>query len=307
MRSVIFALQHKPYRRLRQPQSSQTRIRTLLSDSIDLWCSFHGLNWEWSAGSPAPLPSSSLSFRSRILLLGNFFIQVIMFDFLHYYMQTLDPQGFGSKTGVTIFNMDHTPLRRYTDPITLWRSILAGFSIYLLVEIPCSLPRVLAISIFNCPVEEWPPISNEPWKATSLIEFWGKRWQQLLRFCFTELGYKPFAWISGGNRSVGLLGAFFVSGVCHYLVMWAQYPDASFVHMVGFFVMMGVGVVLEYAWRKLTGKKVEGHIGRLWLLVWVIGWGQFAVDVCSQTGMLSSEIFGKNVRPSYKVFGQPPL
>lgn len=304
MRSITFTLQEKPYRRLKRPNSNQTGIRTLLLDSIDLWSSFRGINWEWSDGLHVPSPSSPSS-RLRFLLhqLQTLSIQVVIFDFLHYYAQGFDPQGFGSPKGGTIFNMDYAPFRRYTDPRTLYLTLLAGIVVYLAIEIAGSLPPILAISIFNCPEEDWPLVSDKPWNATSLNEFWGKRWHQLFRFSFIEIGYKPFAWISGGNRVVGVMGAFFLSGVMHYLGTWGQYPNTSFVDMVGFFMMMGVGVVLERVWGKMTGKKVGGPIGWIWTFAWLLFWGQLAVDAWGQAGMISSEFFGKSWRPSYKVFG----
>lgn len=36
-----------------------------------------------------------------------------------------------------------------------------------------------AIGLFGWQPEEWPSFYNKPWAATSLYEFWGKRWHQV--------------------------------------------------------------------------------------------------------------------------------
>lgn len=72
--------------------------------------------------------------------------------------------------------MDHPPLRKYTNPKIVWITLISAFCLYLTVEIPGSIPRVLATSIFNCLLEDWSSISSdEPGKAVTVLnEIWGK-------------------------------------------------------------------------------------------------------------------------------------
>ena len=48
------------------------------------------------------------------------------------------------------------------------------------------------------------------------------------------------------------------------------------VRVVLFFFLQGEAVLLERLWKKVTGKRVGGAIGKLWTYVIVLGGGQMA-------------------------------
>lgn len=98
------------------------------------------------------------------------------------------------------------------------------------------------------------------------------------------------------------MGAFFASGLIHHLGVWAMGMGTDFTRMVGFFLMMGVGIVLEEAWKAITGKGVRGLVGWLWMSVWTLIWAQMFMDVMALTGIFGCDIIGP-VRPIIYILG----
>jgi len=68
--------------------------------------------------------------------------------------------------------------------------------------------------------------------------------------------------------------------------MWAMGRGSDFKNVGGFFLMMGVGCILEALFNKASGAKVHGWFGWLWTTVWIVGWGNFLVDAWARRGLL---------------------
>ena len=77
-----------------------------------------------------------------------------------------------------------------------------------------------------------------------------------------------------GWKAVAVIGAFLASGMYHELgsVAMGRAWDGR---VVWFFLLHGSLVILERMWRKVSGKRVGGIYGTLWVYFWVIGVGQF--------------------------------
>ncbi|KAH9972135.1 hypothetical protein BGW80DRAFT_1508618 [Lactifluus volemus] len=71
------------------------------------------------------------------------------------------------------------------------------------------------------------------------------------------------------GRAGGVLGAFFVSGIMHDFAVWGAGLGTELSSVTFFFLMMGVGCVLEGLWRAQTGSKVQGPWGWLWAMAWM--------------------------------------
>ena len=56
--------------------------------------------------------------------------------------------------------------------------------------------------------------------------------------------------------------------------------------MIGSFLAMGVGILLEDLWKARTGRQVGGILGRVWTLVWLILWSNIMFDVSSRGRIL---------------------
>lgn len=69
------------------------------------------------------------------------------------------------------------------------------------------------------------------------------------------------------------LGSMVASGLYHELPMYLLNKGLD--HRVTlFFAVQGVGMVLEEGWKRVTGRKVGGWWGRVWVWGFMVGFGQ---------------------------------
>lgn len=150
------------------------------------------------------------------------------------------------------------------------------------------------VTMFHSDPDLWPPFSDHPWFSTSLHELWGRRWHQLMRRSFFVTGGIPFAVLSrlcGFSPDVVTdavaFGVCLMSGLLH---SWDYYALASGktpgLPTILFFAAQGVGLALEREWRRRTGKRVNGFVGWMWVLLWTVGAGQ----ACSKQSQILLEI-----------------
>ncbi|CAG8578384.1 3395_t:CDS:2, partial [Acaulospora morrowiae] len=98
--------------------------------------------------------------------------------------------------------------------------------------------------------DEWHLLFNEPWKSTSLTDFWSKRWHQIFREIWVSLAYRPLRSLMR-NKFGPSLGVFVLSGIMHEYVIWtALYPFWTPGEQFLFFMLQAAGVILE----KLLGQ-----------------------------------------------------
>jgi len=95
-----------------------------------------------------------------------------------------------------------------------------------------------------------------------------------MRDSVLNLGDQPCNFLFG--RLGGPFGAVLVSGIFHDLNLER---GGHSVISIGFWLMNGVGVVLERLWKRATGRMVDGTWGRTWALGWLLLWGVPMVDV----------------------------
>ena len=95
-----------------------------------------------------------------------------------------------------------------------------------------------------------------------------------------------------------VLGAFTVSGVLHDVGMRGMCRGADTLEVVGFFLLNAVGMIMEFAWKKATGKHVSGIIGFLWTFFFLIVTGNIFVDVWARRGLLGSDLGPDAWRPT---------
>jgi len=100
------------------------------------------------------------------------------------------------------------------------------------------------------------------------------------------------------GRAGGVFGAFFISGILHDFGLWGMGGGTEPSSMYTFFLMMGVGVVVENAWKYMTGYKVGGIFGRVWATAWLVGWSHLLIDVYCRKGVVASKFFPDGYRPS---------
>ena len=93
------------------------------------------------------------------------------------------------------------------------------------------------------------------------------------------------------------MGAFAVSAVLHHVAVWGMGNGSDFGSIGGFFLLMGIGTVIEYAFNEMTDIRVEGFSGWLWTMSWIVMWGTLLIDGRARHGLLSSEFFPDHLRP----------
>ncbi|KAF7141030.1 hypothetical protein RHSIM_Rhsim06G0224500 [Rhododendron simsii] len=112
------------------------------------------------------------------------------------------------------------------------------------------------------------PPSDEPYLATSLQDFWGRRWNLTVTNILRHIVYKP-VWagtvgVLGKQwaQVVGVLSTFLVSGLMHELLLFYVTRVSPTWEMTGFFMLHGVGVAAE--------KCVERALPGQWRLHWAV-------------------------------------
>uniref|UniRef100_A0A7C9A6R5 Long-chain-alcohol O-fatty-acyltransferase n=2 Tax=Opuntia streptacantha TaxID=393608 RepID=A0A7C9A6R5_OPUST len=112
---------------------------------------------------------------------------------------------------------------------------------------------------------ELEPPSDEPYAATSLRDFWGKRWNRMVSDALRRTIYKPTRsfwakflgrdWASG----LALVATFVVSGLMHELVFYHVTRVRPTWEVTWFFVLHGVCVILEGVMKRVLVPRLSLH------------------------------------------------
>jgi alginate O-acetyltransferase complex protein AlgI len=112
------------------------------------------------------------------------------------------------------------------------------------------------------------PIMHSPLLASSLSDFWGRRWNQGFRQLTYDLIFRPLRVRT--DSAFAMLMAFFASGLIHDLVI--SFPaHGGFGLPTAYFLLQGYGILLE---RSTVGKRWglgSGARGWLFMAVWAGG------------------------------------
>lgn len=277
------------------PAVPQLDFKSAAVEAADLMTNLRGLGWSSSKGLIVPQEKRS---NSTILFLLRSFatiiVQVTLSEFVQNILRQVYPVIY-SPTGGSMYDPSLPPLLRYVQSalFTIW----VGSAGYLAINSIYLFTACVSVLLFRHSPADWPPLFDSPWRATSLAEFWNKRWHQMYRRSFIVLGAKPFLAIFGGgqslvSRAAAVLGAFLVSGILHDWATWGMGCGTDPRAVLGFFLMNGVGVLLEECWRRSApGREVRGWVGWVWTTAWLVGWAQMFVDAWLVRGLAGVESF----------------
>ena len=293
IRAVICTFQWIPYQRIDKSRSVSSTYSQILLDATDLSLNFRGIGWSWSRLPSAPAESRpSLTFFLHTL--GSFFFHFVLGDVAHRFVQLFGPSTINTPVGGSIFDPSLPPLHRYSYSTLI--TFVVGFIIYASMQAWYQFFALFSFIFLSHSPSQWPPLFDHPWLATSVSQFWSRRWHQLFNDLFLSFGGNIFALLMG--RVGRVLGAFFVSGVFHAFGLWGLGQGGESFKVIGFFMIMAVGILLENSWKFFTGSRVDGFFGRVWTFVWLLGWGNILVDAWTTKGLIGSVFFPDEFRPS---------
>ncbi|KAK0484632.1 hypothetical protein IW261DRAFT_1582444 [Armillaria novae-zelandiae] len=226
--------------------------------------------WNWSSGLHVPAEWRPTKSRIMFVLatLASQVLHTIIFDFLHFHIQSLSPNTFGSPAEAPFF----LPA--------------VGMLLYSSIQSAHDACAVFCILFFQQDPAQWPPLFDHPWRSTSLNQFWAKGRHQIFRHEFISLGGRPLYALGLGPSSI-----------LHLLSHWGLGRGSEWWTIGGYFIIQGVGVVLEGIWKKLTGRRVGGVLGWIWTAAWVVGWCNIMMDAWARAGLMGSVFFPNGMRP----------
>jgi len=133
--------------------------------------------------------------------------------------------------------------KNFLQPLNYAKMILICPMIYLFTEVLGSLGQLL----FYPASRGIPPIHRHPLQASSLGDFWGRRWNFWVRDWLVDISKS-----SRKNLAKKLLLTFFVSGIFHELL--ANFPhflysrELTFGNMTLYFIVQALGLWIEKKW-----------------------------------------------------------
>ncbi|KAF8135098.1 hypothetical protein EV363DRAFT_1582292 [Boletus edulis] len=238
-RSLGWTFAKGPFVRHLRPQNSSP---STIMDALDLISSYRGYGWDWSRRLYIPhetRPTNRIAFalHASLSAVAHAFICV------GFYLAALTmlPLGVGDVPGgSTLFD----------ETLPFW------------LRLPSSMHHFSSHRLRNLRLHaDWPPAFDSPWRATSLSDFWGRRWHQFLRQVFLLVGGYPLSLVLG--RDGIIIGAFLASALWHHIiVLTLGGRQAEYWWMFVGFGMMGPGILAEQAFRRVTGRRV-GWGGRV--------------------------------------------
>ncbi|KLO11802.1 hypothetical protein SCHPADRAFT_830503 [Schizopora paradoxa] len=268
---------HVPVTGLERPGSRFLPV--WLEDAIEVLCSLRGIGWDFGKGTYIPRETKPIERNAFIrATFSSFFRSLLILDFVEACIKLVP--GLGTPAGGTMFLPWLPPLQRYALSTAI--HFASGFALLTGFRMCYDLCTLIAVTALGHEPTSWPPPFENPWISTSLTEFWAKRWHQFLRQTFVVFGGHPGMWL--GGRVGMVLGTFLASGLYHECAMVAMGREWDNT-VPFFFALQGVCILLERAWKKLTGKRVGGWPGTLWVYFVIIVVGQPCVDSWHRRGL----------------------
>ncbi|TKA56894.1 hypothetical protein B0A53_01295 [Rhodotorula sp. CCFEE 5036] len=162
------------------------------------------------------------------------------------------------------------------------------------------VPEALRLPPFD--PREYPPLFKLDRVPDSVAVWWSQTWHAFFARPFRFLGFKPaFRLVSplagkGAGRAAAVLATFAVSAWIHEFGLATAIstlsppsePLSFYLRWGGsiYFMMQGVAIVLEGVFETVTGRRVGGRLGTLWMCLFVVTLGQALRDSWIQQGLL---------------------
>ncbi|KAH7882093.1 membrane bound O-acyl transferase family-domain-containing protein [Phlebopus sp. FC_14] len=303
MRATIWAIAREPYwrgSRLSERVENPNSAATALWNAFDLLINVRGIGWNWPSGLRIPAPTLKTNSRLHFVALSaaRFAVYAFAYDATVEAIRAFSPQEFSSLTGGTIY--DHSLPAGWQFLRCIAISFLTVWMAYFAMQWAYQMAAIVFVILFQQHPLQWPPLFDAPWLSTSLRDLWGRRWHQMMRHMLLSLGGQPFTYLLG--RPGGVIGTFLLSGIFHDIELRSVGRGGNSLVVIGFFTMNGVGVVLEWAWKKVVGKPVGGVLGWMWTFTWLALWGTPVVDEWAKAGRFGTDNLPGGFRPAMLVW-----
>ena len=252
-------------------------------DALDLVTTCRGYGWDWSRGLYIPRetrPNSRRAFALHALLSAITQLPICL-----VLVQAI--RAFAADDGFSHgkHSLFDESLPFFVRHLRASIITIVGWSVtYIALQICYDVFAIIAILLFRQDPAQWPPAFEQPWCATSLTDFWGRRWHQWFRHMLIVCAY-PLNAVLG--RAGTVIGVFLASGVLHHLFMLAHDSQSEMWRMLAPFGVMGLLLLAERAFYKMTGRKVDGVVGWVWTMVWLVVWGSAMFDGFSRGRMFA--------------------
>ncbi|KAJ0246153.1 Wax synthase domain-containing protein [Hirschfeldia incana] len=190
--------------------------------------------------------------------------------------------------GVVVHMYDY---KQYMSPLVLLA--IYPLHIYLELEIVLMLFKLLVFITLGCDLE---PQFNEPYLATSLQDFWGRRWNLMVPALLKPAIYIPVRRLCDGRMStdharfLAVMATFIFSGVAHEVFFYTLTFEMPTGEVTCFFVLHGVCTAAEIAVKRtefVRRWRVSPTVSRLFTVGFVVmtsGWLLF--PTAARSGML---------------------
>jgi len=89
-------------------------------------------------------------------------------------------------------------------------------------------------------------------------------------------------WVAGDYGMV--FGTFLASGLFHACSMYSSRRGFDYATLV-FFALQGPVLMLERVWKRITGRRVGGWMGRLWVYLILFAGAQPMIDAWHRRGL----------------------
>jgi hypothetical protein len=272
--------------------------KSIIMDALDLALTSRGHGWDWSRGVYIPRetrPTTRRGFTFHVILSAAF--HALFCGVLHSAIRSFSPTGPGSLSGASIFDETLPFYVRYPRGSII--SAIVTLEIYAIVQTCYDASTITGVLVLGQDPAQWPPAFDAPWRATSLSEFWGRRWHQFYRRMFIIQGSYPLSFVLG--RAGFILGAFLASGVLHHIAMVSLDDQLESWRISVGFGMMAAGVLIERAFKQYTGRRVSGVVGWVWTMAWLLLWGNVIIDAQAKAGLFGYFDFTVSVVPGQAV------
>lgn len=217
------------------------------------------------------------------------------------------PLNYATKTTLLAIIFQAYGYKEFIHPKIMM--VLYGFHIYLSLEL---LLVVVAAGARAAAHLELEPQFDEPYLATSLQDFWGKRWNLMVSSIMRPTVYNPVRSISA--RAIGrrwapipaIIATFFVSGLMHELIFYYAGRLRPTLEVTCFFLIHGVCLAAEMVAKEaingkfklprvIAGPAVMGFVvvTGLWLFLPPVL--RFEADVMAKREMVAYVEFAKEV------------